>query len=116
VESLFILSLTRLSKPSDNREITWENGGVDTNVISEVREQHPIAINLEADRESGVRKDRVGPTFPNFPPTCRVAELMGRESVAARPGGSNQAQSTPVACSVGGADLNWRTAVALVRP
>jgi len=83
---------------------------------SEVREQHPLAINLEADRESGVRKDRVGPTFPNFPPTCRLAKLMGREPVAARPGGSNQAQSTPVASSVGGADLNWRTAVALVRP
>jgi hypothetical protein len=85
---------------------------------SEVREQYPLAINLEVARESGVelRLDRVGPTFPNLPPTCRLAELMGREPVAARPGGSNQAQSTPVASSVGGADLNWRTAVALVRP
>jgi len=83
---------------------------------SEVREQYPLAINLEVARESDVRKDRVGQIFPNFPPTCRLAELMGREPVAARPGGSNQAQSTPVVSSVGGADLNWRTAVTLVRP
>jgi hypothetical protein len=69
---------------------------------SEVREPHPLAINLEVARESGVRKGRVGPTFPTFPPTWRLAKLMGREPVAARSGGSNQAQSTPVASSVGG--------------